>query len=270
MKRLAAAVALLAACGPVVDRVETTPRKATLGAVGATMQLQASALAPDGAPLRSVAVRWQSQAPEVARVDETGKVTAVRSGSTTVTAAAAGAVAQVPVEVSIPTRAALEPASLDLVGIPRSGQLALRVQDEKGRALAPAGAIWSSSDERVAQVSPGGAVTSVGPGKATVTARAAGLQASTEVAVRYPEFARIAVRPPRLSLRVGETVRISAEAVDGAGNPVAGVPLGFASSSEAVVRVGADGSATGVARGKARALVAGGGRAAAVEVTVRK
>jgi len=270
MKRLAAAAGLLAACGPVVDRVDTTPRKATLEAAGATVQLQASALAPDGAPLRGVAVRWESQTPEIARVDSTGKVTAVRSGSAVVTAAVAGASAQVPVEVSIPARATIEPAWLDLVGVPRSGQLALRVQDEAGRPAAVANPIWSSSDERVAQVSPGGAVTAVGPGRATIGAQAAGLRASAEVAVRYPEFARIAVRPSRLTLRVGETVRIAAEAVDGAGNPVAGVPIGFASSSEAVVRVGSDGTATGVGRGRARALAAGGGRAAAVEVTVRK
>jgi uncharacterized protein YjdB len=270
MKRLVAAVAALAACGPVVDRVEVTPRKVSLEAVGAAVQLQAVAHAPDGAALRGVAVRWRSQTPEVARVDAGGRVTAVRSGSALILASAARAAAQVPVEVSIPVRAALEPGVLDLVGIPRSGQLALRVQDENGRLLAPTGAAWSSSDEGVVQVSPGGAVTSVGPGKATVAVRVAGLRAVAEVTVRYPEFARILVRPPRLSLRVGETVRLAGEAVDGDGAAVAGVPIGFASSSEAVLRVGGDGSATGVARGKARVLVAGGSRSAAVEVTVRK
>lgn len=270
MKRLAAAAALLAACGPVIDRVETTPARATLDSAGASVQLRAQVRAPDGKELPGQKVRWESRTPEVARVDADGKVTAVRSGSAVVVATVANAVSQVPVEVSIPARAALAPASLDLVGIPRTGQLALRVQDEAGRPVTPANPVWSSSDERVVQVSPGGAVTSVGPGRARVAARASGLEASAEVSVRYPEFARIAVRPPRLALRIGETVRLSAEAVDASGSPVAGVPIGFASSSEAVVRVGSDGSATGVARGRARALVAGGGRSASVEITVRK
>jgi hypothetical protein len=271
MKRLAATAAAvaLAACGPVVDKVDVSPPTLTLSAVGATAQLAATPRAPDGKPL-AIPVRWTSLRPEVAEVDGRGRVTARRTGEAQVAAEAGGTAGRATVTVSVPSRAALAPAALELVGVPASGKLALALSDEAGRSVAAREVAWSSSDEKVARVADGGAVTAVGTGRATVSARSAGLTASAEVTVRLPEFARIAVRPPRLVLPAGGTARVEAEAVDGAGRPVAGVPIGWASSDGAVVRVAPDGAVAAVAKGRARLVASGGGRSAAVDVTVRR
>lgn len=270
MKRLAAcaAVAALSACGPVVGRVEVTPPAATLDAAGARLQLQATVRAPDGKAL-PLAVRWTTYHPEVARVDEHGQVVAVRSGEALVTASVPGAAASARITVSIPAQAALEPAALELVGLPSTGALRLRLTDQAGRAATARSVTWRSSDQAVLQVTDG-ALRAVGPGQAVVTAEAAGLTASAPVTVRFPPFARIEVRPARLALRVGQSARLEAAAVDAAGAPVKGVPLGFASSVEAVARVSSDGTVSALSRGKARVVAAGGGSRAAVEVTVRK
>jgi uncharacterized protein YjdB len=271
MKRLAACAtaAALAACGPVVKTVEVSPAEVTLDAVGATAQLRAQALTPDGKPL-PVPVRWTSYAPAVVQVDARGRVTALKTGDAQVTADAGGAGGRVQVRVSIPSKAALVPASLELVGVPSAARLALELRDDAGRAVPAREASWSSADERVVRVVGDGALSAVATGKALVTARAGALSASAEVVVRLPEFARIAAGPARLALAVGGKARIEAAAVDGAGKPVGGVPLGFASSNEAVARAAADGTVTALSRGRARIAVFGGGRSAAVDVTVRK
>jgi uncharacterized protein YjdB len=271
MKRLAACAtaAALAACGPVVKTVEVSPAEVTLDAVGATAQLRARVLTPDGKPL-PLAVRWTSYAPAVVRVDAAGRVTAQKTGDARVTADAGGAGGGAQVTVSIPSKAALVPPGLELVGLPSAARLALELKDDAGRAVPAREVSWSSSDERVVRVVGDGALAAASPGKATITGRAGALSASAEVAVRLPEFARIAASPGKLTLPVGGKARIEAAALDAAGKPVGGVPLGFASSNEAVARAAADGTVTALARGRARIAVFGGGRSAAVDVTVRR
>jgi len=271
MKRLAACAtaAALAGCGPVVKTVEVSPAEVTLDAVGATAQLRAQPLTPDGKPL-PVPVRWTSYAPAVVRVDSRGRVTALKTGDAQVTADAGGAGGRVQVTVSIASKAALVPASLELVGVPSAGKVALDIRDDAGRAVPAREVSWSSSDERVISVGGDGAIRAMAPGEAVVTARAGALSASAAVVVRLPPFARVAASPGKIALQVGGKARIQATALDAAGEPVGGVPLGFASSNEAVARAAADGTVTALSRGRARIAVFGGGRSAAVDVTVRK
>jgi len=51
---------------------------------------------------------------------------------------------------------------------------------------------------------------------------------------------------------------------------VEGVPVRYASSDERIAKVASDGTVIAVQKGKARIQASGGGRSAAVEVTVRK
>ena len=89
--------------------------------------------------------------------------------------------------------------------------------------------------------------------------------------VAVPDFARLAVKPPRIALgKRGAKARILATALDQRGKPVAGVPVTWRSSNERVVRVAPDGTLTAVRRGKATVIATGGARSAAVRVTVRR
>lgn len=264
------AAAAFAACGPSVKNVSVDPPQVTLGAKGATAALKATPRDEKGAPVtEAVKVAWSSSAPLVASVDESGRVTALKSGEATVTAAVGEAKGSAKVLVAIPASIAVAPASLDLKA-GESGQLEAKLVDDSGKPMAPKGVAWASSNAAVATVS-NGRVTAVGGGQASITASAGALKAQAAVSVKVPEFARLSAKPARVALaKGGDSARLSAAALDRKGKPVAGVPVAWKSSNEAVVRVGADGTVAAVKKGKAKVTASAGGKTAAVEVTVRK
>ena len=69
-----------------VSRVSVEPSSLTFGAAGDTAQLTAIVIGPEGSPVESLAVTWDSGDSMIARVDTTGLVTARASGVTTVAA----------------------------------------------------------------------------------------------------------------------------------------------------------------------------------------
>jgi hypothetical protein len=107
------ALILLAACGGggttgtvVPGDITVTPTTATLDAVGQTQQLTAVVTDQDGATITSPSIRWSSSNAGVASVTSTGLVSAVGSGTVTITATAgpvsatsAVTVAQTPTQV---------------------------------------------------------------------------------------------------------------------------------------------------------------------------
>ncbi len=272
MRRLALlAVAALAACGPSVKKVAVDPPSATLDQKGATAVFKATARDEKDRPVtEGVKVAWTSSAPLVASVDEAGKVTALKSGEATVTAAVGEVKGTSRVFVAIPATVMLAPASLALKA-GESASLEVKVADDSGKPLAaPRTVVWASSDPSVATVA-NGRVAAVGGGKAVISASLGALKGEAPVTVRLPEFARLAVKPGKLALaKAGQSGKLSAAALDKKGKPVAGVPMAWKSSAEAVARVAPDGTVTAVKKGKARITASAGGRSASAEVTVKK
>lgn len=272
MRRLALlAAAAMAACGPSVKKVAVDPPSAALDQKGATAVLKATARDEKDRPVtEGVKVAWTSSAPLVASVDEGGRVTALKSGEATITAAVGEVKGTAKVSVAIPATVALAPASLAL----KAGESAtfdLKVADDSGKPLpAPRTAVWSSTDPAVATVV-GGRVAAVGGGKAVVSASVGALKAEAPVTVKLPEFSKLALKPARLALaKAGASGKLAASALDRKGKPVAGVPLAWKSSAPGVARVAPDGTVTAVKKGKARITASAGGKSASAEVTVRK
>ncbi len=272
MRRLALlAAAALAACGPSVKKVAVDPPSATLDQKGATAVFKATARDEKDRPVtEGVKVAWTSSAPLVASVDEAGKVTALKSGEATVTAAVGEVKGTSRVFVAIPATVTLAPASLALKA-GESASLEVKVADDSGKPLAaPRTVVWASSDPSVATVA-NGRVAAVGGGKAVISASLGALKGEAPVTVRLPEFARLAVKPGKLALaKAGQSGKLSAAALDKKGKPVAGVPMAWKSSAEAVARVAPDGTVTAVKKGKARITASAGGKSASAEVTVKK
>jgi uncharacterized protein YjdB len=272
MRRLALLVAAaLAACGPSVKKLAVDPPTATLDQKGATVALKATARDDkDRLVTEGVKVAWTSSAPLVASVDEGGKVTALKSGEATITAAVGEVKVAAKVFVAIPATVSLAPATVALKA-GESATLQVRVADDSGKPLAaPAGVVWASSDPAVATVADG-RVTGVGGGKAVVSASVGALKGEAPVTVKLPEFAKLAVKPGKLALaKAGASGKLTATALDKKGKPVAHVPVAWKSSSAAVVRVAPDGTVTGVKKGKARITASAGGKSASAEVTVKK
>ncbi|MCY3808916.1 MAG: Ig-like domain-containing protein [Gemmatimonadetes bacterium] len=100
----AAALFLAVACGtdpPVADSVTVSPGEETL-AMGATIQMTAKVADENGDAIADAGVTWSSSDDAVATVSDSGLVTAVASGTTTVTATSGSAKGMATVTVEEP------------------------------------------------------------------------------------------------------------------------------------------------------------------------
>ena len=214
----------------------------------------------------NASVDWSSDDSDIATVSN-GKVTAVGAGKATITAKAGDSVDTCSVTVEEPadpkvTGITLSPDTLDLT-VGDTEILSPEVTADEG---ADTTVTWETSSRNVATVD-NGKVTAVGPGTATITAKAGDQEATCEVKVSAQEMpaASITVAPTKLSLIVGESNTLA----------VATVPEGQAvswTSSDDKIAAVSGGKVTAVAKGTATITasieVEGQKKSAACEVTV--
>ena len=122
-------------------------------------------------------VTWESKSPEVATVDQTGLVTSVSKGSTSISATKEGYKGgSISISVDYETIKITAPADTSMLG-----GASIQLTADK------AGVAWASSDQAIATVDQTGKVTGVSYGKATITASGDKLNAgSVEVSVVRP------------------------------------------------------------------------------------
>lgn len=136
---------------------------------GSTTSLQAASKKYD---LNRVAITWKSSNNKVATVDGQGKVTAIETGRTKITASLNGninAVITVDVVGPQPKDAQIN-KSLLTIDTGASEQLSIRVAGEDKSTAAELGydVQWSSDNKKVAVIAADGTVTGVAPGKTVV------------------------------------------------------------------------------------------------------
>ena len=149
-----------------------------------------------------------------------------------------------------PTTVTVSPATAQLAALGATVQLSAEVRDQNGNAMAGATVTWASSAASVATVSSTGLVTAVGNGPATITATAGAVSGSAAVTMAQ-EVSTVVVSPAEATLVHGDTLRLTAGAVDANGHAVAGAEFEWTSSDTSVVAVDASGLATGVGLGEA-------------------
>ena len=227
--------------------VVTLSQKGTVTlSVGETMQMTAT-VTPNAA------VVWSSRKESVATVDATGKVTAHREGTTTITARASGKTAKVKVKVVDPNK----PTGIKI----SQGQAAsVDVGDtlQLGTTLSPAGAratlTWKSSKPKVAIVDENGKVTPVAEGKTRITVTTHNKKkASITVTVVDP------FKPTGLTLSQGSSTMIcegdTLELSVGFVPATAKGTLMWKSSKSKVATVDSTGKVTAIGKGKATITV---------------
>ena len=220
------------------------------------------ALREDGSPAAPVAVRWASLRTDVASVDQNGNVVALAPGQGTIQVTAAGGLtATAPVVVQAADFGVREssplmmsPGGVDTVHVV--------VPTQGGRAVNPLVLQWSSSDQSVARVSLAGAVTAVGPGRATLTVSGLLQSRSIEVAVhRVAES--MAVRPrfsAEVQLPLTATLKFEAQALAGDNTPIPEAPMRWHIADPAIASFDAQtGNLTGRSAGKTQLTVRGPG-----------
>jgi len=255
-----------------VARVEVTPASAEVQ-VGQTLQMQARALGPDGQPVQSAHIRWFAGG-NGGVVDSTGLLKGGFIGSAKVTA-----VAVVP-----GTKNVLGTAEVRIVPAP-----AARVEfvESPGRLVAgthltlmasaystqgdhaPDAVAFSSSNPRVASVTPDGRLSAQAAGRAVITARAGTANATLPVEVLANTLTSLKLTPSKTSVRTGDVVQFAATATAAGGKALTGVAVRWSvAGGEGVAQIGPEGSFVAEAAGVYTVTGEVGGREADALVTV--
>lgn len=173
-----------------VATVEVTPSSATLNAVGATRQFEATARSAGGEaiPDEQLDFAWSVADPDVGSITADGTFTAEANGETEVRASVAGGTggvsgsARVTVEQTV-SSVELSPSSSELEEPGDTQDFDATALDANGNPVQGADLQWSTTDESVITVDQEGTATAEGEGTADVVAAAGDVDGSASVEV---------------------------------------------------------------------------------------
>ncbi len=246
-----------------LESVAITPAEAAL-TVGGTLQLEAQ-ITPSNATYQKTS--WTTSKHTVAKVSETGLVTAVSAGRATITVSAGGKKASCAISVSEQivivevTSVTIDRDNLDL-NKGESVQLTAVVKPDNARDKEVS---WTSSNAGVASVAEDGTVTAVGAGSATITAEASGKTDDCVVTVTVP-VQGISLDREKVTIFEGDELFLTATVLpDDASDP----SVSWNSSDTDVATV-SEGTVKAAGIGTAVITAKAGDQAATCVVTVSK
>lgn len=229
------------------------------------------ALKEDGSAAAPIAATWRSLTPDVASVDESGNVVALREGQGTIQVTAAGGLtATAPVVVQ---QTALDIHERGPLTLSPGQQLPLHVvvPAQNNRQVSPLLLQWSSSSPDVARVNLAGVLSAVGPGKATIGVtgllQTKGIDVSVHRAVELLTVVPSTQRDIQLPLLGSQRFEVKPLASDN--TPVPDAPLAWRLTDETVASLDrATGTVTGRAIGRTQLVVTGPGSGLSVTWTI--
>ena len=232
---------------------------------GETETLTAT-VAPDNATDKSVT--WTSSAPEVATVDATGKVTAVKAGTATITVTTTDGGKTATCTITV--KAHVSGVSLDKTAATLfEGETETLIATVAPDNATDKSVTWSSSAADVATVDANGKVTAVKAGAATITVTTTdgGKTATCEVTVKA-HVASVSLNKTTLTLTAGGSETLTATV---APDNAADKSVTWSSSAPEVATVDENGKVTAVKAGTATITVTttDGGKTATCTVTVQ-
>jgi len=201
------------------------------------------------------AVSWKSSDASVASVDNNGKVTAVKAGSTTITVTtsdggktATCSVTVTSANVSV-TGVTLDKTELEMTeGTEETLKATVTPSNATNKAVT-----WSTSDNNIANVSDG-KVTAVKAGEATITVTTSdgGKTATCKVTVKAVALEGLSVNPATLEIVEGETKQLEVKFTP---ETFGDKTVQWASDNTNVVTVSKDGLITALKPGSAKVFV---------------
>ena len=256
-------------------RVEVVPDTDTLLALGDTVRLAGQPLDANDNPIADIGVVWNSADDAVATVDSTGLVTATGNGTVDIAATVGDAAGAATVTVSqLPVAMDVVPSSAALLALGDTVRLVATGFDPNGHAVAGLTFAWTSENGAFATVDPHGLVTAVRTGSTNIYATAGELRDSAGVTVAQLAT-EVRVTPAVDTLNaVGDTVRLTAVALDRNGNEVEDTDYIWYSPHPTVVTVDDNGLVTARGAGtgeiRVRATRAGANYVGVATITVRE
>jgi uncharacterized protein YjdB len=236
--------------------------------VGQTVQLTATAMSATGQPLAGRLTTWSTSAGTVATVSSSGLVTGVAAGSAVITATSEGKSAATTVTVQPPIASITVSPTISNLNVAWTATLTATARSANGVPIAGVQFTWSSSNTSIATVSPAGVVTGVAPGNVTISASAGGKTGTAAITVQLAPVSRIVVTPANPSVKVNNTVQLTATVYDAQNNVLTGRTVTWNSSNTNRATVNSTGLVTGKATGTATITASSGGKSGSTAVTV--
>ncbi|MBO4635021.1 MAG: Ig-like domain-containing protein [Bacteroidales bacterium] len=217
---------------------------------------------PDNATDKTVT--WSSSDAAIAKVDETGKVTAIKEGTATITAKSGEQSATCSVTVKKKV-IAVESITLDKAELSlNKGETATLKATVTPDNATDKKVTWSSSDTAIASVDENGKVTALKGGKATITAKAGEKTATCVVSVNV-SLEAMKLNLPSAQLLVNGSLQLEVIATP---EDATYKSVKWESSDRLVAKVSDSGEVTGVSEGKATITATIGTLSAKCEITV--
>lgn len=238
----------------LVATVTVTPANPTLS-VGQTLGMTAIMRDAAGNILSGRTVSWAAPAGGIVTIDAQGVVTAVASGSETITATSEGVHGTTVISVSaIPVARVDVTPTTTSISPGQTSQLTVTAFDANGNVLVRS-VTWTSSNNGVATVSSAGLVTAVAAGTGTISATIGGITGTALITVAAVPVASVSVTPSAPNMFPNQVLQLTAIARDAGGNAIAGRVATWVSSNTAVATVSATGVVTAVAQTPAAATI---------------
>lgn len=217
--------------------------------VGETFTLQLTA---DGQSVSPGDAFWSSSAESVARVSESGTVTAVAPGDARISASIAGrsATSDITVEEKAVREVRIAPLASQLV-IGETVQLSATVRAGDGSVLDDRDVEWNSEHSDIATVSSSGLVRAVSTGVTLIRATSEGITGEAQVTVTQRPVARVEISPSSATLEVGEAQQFAARAFDADDDEITGRTVQWSVDNSSIAEVSSSGQVTGRAPGTA-------------------
>lgn len=256
-----------------VASVDVSPPADTLFAVGDTLRITAEPLDANGNAVVDASVEWSSADENVATVDSSGLVTATGNGSADIVAAAGDATGAAAVTVSqVIVGMDIVPGATTLFALGDTVRLVASGVDANGHPVPGLEFTWASENDAVATVDSNGLVTAVRTGGTDIFAMSGELRDSAGISVTQLA-SEVRVTPAADTLQaVGDTVRLTAVALDRNGNEVEDTDYIWSAPHPSVVTVDANGLVTAVGVGtgeiRVRATRAGADYVGVASITV--
>ena len=238
----------------VVDQIPTTvivtPDSITFESTGDTASVSVAVTDGRSNPITGE-VTWISRDTGVATVDSTGLVRAQSSGTTYVVAQAGSVMDSAAVVVNVHVSSVTVAPSLDTLRIMGDTlRLTAEARDGSGQLVPDAPFAWTSSNTSVVTVVDG-LVTAGMNGTAEVVVSSSGIADTSSITVLIEPFS-VSLSSSRDTLHsLGDTVTVSAEALDSVGVPIPFASFTWSSSDSAVFTVDTTGLVTSVGNGQA-------------------
>ncbi len=249
----------------VIEVTSVTLNKTELVLTEGDTETLTTTVKPDDATDKTVT--WSTSDESIAKVDNNGKVTAVKEGTATITARAGAKSATCAVRVSKKvievTSVTINKAELTLTeGDSETLTATVKPDDATDKTVT-----WTSSDANVASVDAYGKVTAVKEGHATITAKAGEISASCSVTVnkKVIPVTEVVLNKTQLKLTEGDSETLIATVKpDDATNKI----VTWITSDQKIATVDNDGIVRAIAPGTAKITAKAEGKTASCEVIV--